>query len=155
VLILDEPTSGLDPNQLVDIRALIKSFGKEKTVIFSTHIMQEVQALCDRVIIINQGKLVADDPIEKLQQRVKGESIVTVEFQQSVSADKLSRIKGVRSVSAVGKNQWQLNSAAEEDIRPAVFLFAVEEGLVLLEMNKNVFSVEDVFQQLTRSRTDN
>jgi ABC-2 type transport system ATP-binding protein len=155
VLILDEPTSGLDPNQLVDIRALIKSFGKEKTVIFSTHIMQEVQALCDRVIIINQGKLVADDPIEKLQQRVKGESIVTVEFQQGVSADKLSRIKGVRSVSAAGKNQWHLNSAAEDDIRPAVFRFAVEEGLVLLEMNKNVFSVEDVFQQLTKNTTDN
>ncbi|MFK7810254.1 MAG: gliding motility-associated ABC transporter ATP-binding subunit GldA [Saprospiraceae bacterium] len=152
VLILDEPTSGLDPNQLVEIRALIKSFGQEKTVIFSTHIMQEVQALCDRVLIINRGKLVADDPIENLQQLVKGESVVTVEFQQSISAAKLEQIPGVRTVNAQGHNQWKLTGAAETDIRPAIFNFAVRENLVLLAMNKNVFSVEDVFQQLTAEK---
>lgn len=151
VLILDEPTSGLDPNQLVDIRALIKSFGTEKTVIFSTHIMQEVQALCDRVLIINKGKLVADDPIENLQQLVKGEAVVTIEFQQPVSAAKLEQIKGVLSVSPAGQNQWKLTADAATDIRPEIFHFAVKENLVLLAMNKDVFSVEDVFQQLTKA----
>ncbi|MFT4663286.1 MAG: ABC-2 type transport system ATP-binding protein [Polaribacter sp.] len=149
VLILDEPTSGLDPNQLVEIRGLIKSFGEEKTVIFSTHIMQEVQALCDRVLIINKGILVADDPIENLQQLVKGESVVQVEFQQSVSAAKLEQISGVIAVSSVGQNQWKITAEANADIRPEIFRFAVKENLVLLGMNKNEFSVEDVFQQLT------
>ena len=150
VLILDEPTSGLDPNQLVEIRSLIKSFGEEKTVIFSTHIMQEVQALCDRVLIINKGKLVADDPIENLQQLVKGESVVTVEFQQSVTASKLEQIEGVISVAATGQNQWKITAKAKEDIRPEIFRFAVKENLILLGMSKDVFSVEDVFQQLTK-----
>ncbi len=150
VLILDEPTSGLDPNQLVEIRNLIKSFGEEKTVIFSTHIMQEVQAICDRVIIINRGKIVADDPIDKLQQRVKGETIVTVEFQQATSASKLMRIESVDKVESLGNNKWKLISGQEKDIRPAIFNFAVNEKLVLLEMNKDHFSVEDVFQQLTK-----
>ncbi len=165
VLILDEPTSGLDPNQLVEIRNLIKSFGKEKTVIFSTHIMQEVQALCDRVLIINKGRLVADDPIATLQQRVKGETVVNVEFQstgsRSSSTDqskrqadfsrKLSSIKGVNRVVFQGPNKWQLVSAGEVDIRPEVFAFAVRQQLVLLEMSQNTFSVEDVFQQLTKN----
>ncbi len=149
VLILDEPTSGLDPNQLVEIRGLIKSFGEEKTVIFSTHIMQEVQALCDRVLIINRGTLVADDPIENLQQLVKGESVVQVEFQQAISATKLEQITGVLSVSSLGQNQWKITADANADIRPEIFRFAVKENLVLLGMNKNEFSVEDVFQQLT------
>ena len=151
VLILDEPTSGLDPNQLVEIRNLIKSFGQEKTVIFSTHIMQEVQAICDRVIIINRGKLVADDPIDKLQQRIKGETVVTVEFQQATNASNLMQIDAVDRVESLGNNKWRLIAGQEKDIRPAVFNFAVREKLVLLEMNKDSFSVEDVFQQLTRS----
>lgn len=151
VLILDEPTSGLDPNQLVEIRSLIKSFGAEKTVIFSTHIMQEVQALCDRVLIINHGKLVADDPIENLQQLVRGESVVTVEFQQTVSAAKLEQINGVLSVTSAGKNLWKVTANADADIRPEIFRFAVKENLVLLGMSKDVFSVEDVFQQLTKT----
>ncbi len=150
VLILDEPTSGLDPNQLVEIRNLIKSFGKEKTVIFSTHIMQEVQAICDRVLIINRGKIVADDPIENLQQRVRGEAIVTVEFMQKTTIDKLRNIEGVEQVESIGDNKWKLIASAEMDVRPHIFNFAVKENLVLLGMNKDLFSVEDVFQQLTR-----
>lgn len=150
VLILDEPTSGLDPNQLVDIRNLIKKLGKEKTVIFSTHIMQEVQAICDRVLIINKGELVADDPIEQLASRVEGEVVVTVEFMQKVQAAQLNKIKGVNSVKKIGGNRWQLSAPLETDIRPAVFNFAVEQHLTLLEMHKEVFSVEDVFQKLTR-----
>jgi ABC-2 type transport system ATP-binding protein len=148
VLILDEPTSGLDPNQLVDIRALIKQIGKEKTVIFSTHIMQEVQAICDRVLIINRGKLVANDPIDRLQSRLEGEMIVTVEFKQKVDQKRLLSIKGVKAVKPVGK-RWQLISDKSTDVREAVFSFAVTNQLSLLELHKEEISVEDVFRRLT------
>lgn len=150
VLILDEPTSGLDPNQLVEIRSLIKQFGEKKTVIFSTHIMQEVQAICDRVLIINQGNIVANDTIETLQQKVTGESMVTVEFLQKVTEAKLKKIKGVKRVKTLSERRWELFAGMKQDIRKEVFDFAVANGLTLLEMQKQVFSVEDVFQQLTK-----
>ncbi len=151
VLILDEPTSGLDPNQLAEIRNLIKALGKQKTVIFSTHIMQEVQALCDRVVIINRGKIVADDPIEALQHRVRGESVVTVEFAESTNASLLRKIPRVKQVNDLGKNRWQLIAPADADVRPEVHKFVMQNNLTLLEMHKEVVSVEDVFQQLTKS----
>lgn len=150
VLILDEPTSGLDPNQLVEIRHLIKELGRAKTVIFSTHIMQEVQALCDRVLIINKGKIVADDPIEQLQARVTGETIVTVEFLEKPPRAQLEKIRDVRRVRALSDKRWQLVSGMDKDIRAEVFRFAVAQNLTLLEMHKEVFSVEDAFQELTR-----
>lgn len=150
VLILDEPTSGLDPNQLAEIRSLIKELGKQKTVIFSTHIMQEVQALCDRVVIINRGEIVANDTIETLQNRVKGESVVTVEFAQSVDKKLLASIPKVKQVKDLGKNRWQLLAPLEVDIRPDIHQFVVKHQLTLLEMHKEVSSVEDVFQQLTK-----
>ena len=150
VLILDEPTSGLDPNQLAEIRNLIKELGKQKTVIFSTHIMQEVQALCDRVVIINRGEIVANDTIETLQSRVKGESVVTVEFAQSVDKKLLESIPKVKQVKDLGKNRWQLLAPMEVDIRPDIHQFVVKHQLTLLEMHKEVSSVEDVFQQLTK-----
>ncbi len=149
VLILDEPTSGLDPNQLVEIRSIIKQLGKEKTVIFSTHIMQEVQALCDRVLIINKGKIVANDSIEHLQLRVSGESVVTVAFLGKAKKELLEKIKNVRRVESLGKNRWQLFSDTTKDIREDVFNFAVSNKLTLLEMHKEVFSVEDVFHKIT------
>ncbi|MEZ4962773.1 MAG: gliding motility-associated ABC transporter ATP-binding subunit GldA [Saprospiraceae bacterium] len=150
VLILDEPTSGLDPNQLVEIRSVIKQLGKEKTVIFSTHIMQEVQALCDRVLIINKGNIVANDPIEELTNRIKGETIVTVEFHQQANENKLAGIRHVKTVKALGKNRWQLSADSAHDVRGDIFRFAVDNNLTLLEMHKETFSVEDVFQELTR-----
>ena len=150
VLILDEPTSGLDPNQLVEIRQLIKQLGKEKTVIFSTHIMQEVQALCDRVVIINRGKIVANDPIEVLKSKVAGETIVTVEFKEGVKAEQLNKIEGVKAVQALQANRWQLVASQTEDIRTNIFHFAVNQQLTLLEMHKEASSVEDVFQKLTK-----
>ena len=150
VLILDEPTTGLDPNQLVEIRKVIKDLGKEKTVIFSTHIMQEVQALCDRVMIINKGKIVADDTIETLQTRIAGESLVTVEFTQKVENAKLLTIKDVKKVKNMGGNRYQLASAFDKDIRAEVFRFAVDNQLVMLEMQKEIYSVENVFQELTK-----
>ena len=149
VLILDEPTSGLDPNQLVDIRNLIKTIGQNHTVIFSTHIMQEVQALCDRVLIINRGEIVANDSVEALKQKARGESLVTVEFKQPVSNKALKEIRGVKNVFDLGNNQWQLSAELDNDIRPEVFEYAVQNDLVLLEMKKEVSSVEDVFQLLT------
>ena len=150
VLILDEPTSGLDPNQLVEIRRLIKDLGKEKTVIFSTHIMQEVQALCDRVMIINKGVIVADDTIDTLQNRMRGESLVTVEFLQNIDNQRLTKILNVKSVKVLGANRYQLSSDLNKDIRPDVFRFAVDNQLTLMEMRKEVYTVEDVFQELTK-----
>ncbi len=150
VLILDEPTSGLDPNQLAEIRALIQQLGKEKTVLFSTHIMQEVQALCHRVLIINKGKMVANDPIEQLQSRIKGETLITVEFKQKVNQGQLKDIKGVKTAKALGEKRWQLTTPINQDVREAVFKFAVDHQLTLLEMHKEDISVEDVFRQLTK-----
>lgn len=149
VLILDEPTSGLDPNQLAEIRTLIKQLGKEKTLIFSTHIMQEVQAVCDRVIIINKGKMVADDPIDQLQQRIKGESVVTVEFKEELKKELLAKISGVRKVESAGANRWKLHTLLETDIRADVFRFAEQHQLTLLEMHREDLSIEEVFRKLT------
>lgn len=150
VLILDEPTSGLDPNQIVEIRQLIKDLGKEKTVILSTHILGEVEAVCDRAIIINKGRLVADAPIQRLKEQFAGQSIVTVEFAEKTGLQQLSGIRHVKSVESAGDRRWKLSSDASHDIRADVFAFAVSNQLTLLELHKEVFSVEDVFQQLTR-----
>lgn len=150
VLILDEPTSGLDPNQLIEIRRLIKELGQEKTVIFSTHIMQEVQALCDKVIIINKGEMVANDTIETLQQKVTGEAVVTIEFAQKILQKQLNKIAQVKTIKSLGNNRWQFISEKNKDIRGAIFNFAVANNLTLLEMKKEQYSVEDVFQELTK-----
>ena len=150
VLILDEPTSGLDPNQLADIRKLIKQLGKKKTVIFSTHIMQEVKAICDRVLIINQGKIVANDSIEDLQRRIAAESVVTVEFQKAPPQKALSAISQLKELRELGENRFQLISGPDADLRPALFDFAVEHHIKLLELHKEVYEIDEVFQKLTR-----
>jgi ABC-2 type transport system ATP-binding protein len=149
VLILDEPTSGLDPNQMAEVRQLIKDIGQEKTVVFSTHIMQEVQKLCDRVIIINKGKLVANDSIEVLQQKISGRQVTVALFETSLSAGQLKKIAHVEDVQPIGENRWQLFST--EDIRKEVFEFAVKQQVGLLELYPQVSTVEDVFQKLTRN----
>ncbi len=149
VLILDEPTSGLDPNQLIEIRQLIRNLGREKTVIFSTHIMQEVQAICDRVIIINRGVKVADDHIEQLKAKMEGETIVTVQFAQAISEEKLQKIKYVKRVKPIGNNTFQLFAPADKDIRADISKFVAAQQLTLLEMKRETASMEDVFQKLT------
>ncbi|MEO1713686.1 MAG: gliding motility-associated ABC transporter ATP-binding subunit GldA [Bacteroidota bacterium] len=149
VLILDEPTSGLDPNQLVEIRHLIKQLGEEKTVIFSTHIMQEVQALCDRVVIINRGKMVADDTIDVLRADISKESMVTVEFGQAVTPDTLKKVKGVTRVQALGANRYQLAANVDTDIRQDLFQLATNQKVPLLELRRELESMESIFQQLT------
>ncbi|MGH1337060.1 MAG: gliding motility-associated ABC transporter ATP-binding subunit GldA [Aureispira sp.] len=151
VLILDEPTSGLDPNQLIEIRKLIRSLGKEKTVIFSSHIMQEVQALCDRVIIINQGNMAANNTLEGLQQSSDEEQYVTVEFDKAPSLASLKNLEQVRSIESQNTSHtYLIRAIGEEDIRPAIFHFAVKNELVILEMHRKVSTIEDVFQQVTR-----
>ena len=150
VLILDEPTSGLDPNQLVEIRSLIKQLGKDKTVIFSSHIMQEVQAVADRVIIINKGKIVADDSTDKLQSRLGNEMVVTVEFKQDVETGLLTRISGIKSVEKQADGRWNFVAEGGKDIREDIFNFAKEKNLTLLHLNKEEYSLEEVFKQLTK-----
>ncbi len=154
VLILDEPTSGLDMNQLADIRALIRDLGKEKTVIFSTHIMQEVQALCDRVIIINEGKLVADDPIGELQNRIKGENLITVKFlEKNYSVQELKNIAGVQRLES-RDHEVKIYADAGRDVRPDVFRLCASHGWVIIEMAQEKLSVEYIFQKLTKSNHD-
>ncbi len=147
VLILDEPTSGLDPNQLIEIRELIKQMGQEKTVLLSSHIMQEVQAVCDRVVIIHQGKIVADDRTENLQQ-AKGANRVLVEFGEEVSRESLLKIKGVKDAKSLGNHKWSLSSG--QDIRHAISEYARENQLTLLTIQQETTSLEDIFHQLTR-----
>jgi ABC-2 type transport system ATP-binding protein len=149
VLILDEPTSGLDPNQLVEIRRLIKDLGKEKTVIFSSHIMQEVQAICDRVVIINKGKLVANATIETLQQQSLGTRTTTVAFLEAIHEVQLKQIPKVLRVKPIGKNRWHLLSDKEDDIRASVFQFAIQQQLTLIELQEEMTDMESVFQLLT------
>jgi len=154
VLILDEPTSGLDPNQLVDIRSLIHELGKEKLVVFSTHIMQEVQALCDRVIILDKGKLVADDPISALSQRVKGAMVLTVGFKDEIDLRKLENLEGLIEIKSIGQNEYKLTVDEQLDIREEIFDFAVANGNKILGMSQEKISVESVFQQITSNQKE-
>ena len=148
VIILDEPTSGLDMNQLIEIRALIKKLGETKTVIFSTHIMQEVQALCDRVIIINEGKLVADDPIDMLQKRLKGEDVIYLELDKKYDASALESINGVNSVTRVSPTEYTIGANNIIDIRPNIFHLATQQNWVILEMRREQKNVEYIFLSL-------
>lgn len=150
VLILDEPTSGLDPNQLADIRNLIREIGRERTVMFSTHIMQEVEAVCDRVIIINKGKLVADGRADELG-RTQGEGYsVSVEFDKPVSRGQLNQIEGVKRVDKISELSWELHCSGKDDLRPLIFRFAVENGLTVLTITRNEKNLEAIFRELTR-----
>ena len=150
VLILDEPTSGLDPNQLDEIRGLIKQLGREKTVMLSTHIMQEVEAICTRVIIIDKGRIVADDSAERLRGAGLAAEAVLVEFDTEVAPNELRNIPGVQQVSKQGDRSWVLGFATANDIRPAVFEFAVSKGVKVLTMQKAERGLEEVFKELTK-----
>jgi ABC-2 type transport system ATP-binding protein len=150
VLIMDEPTTGLDPNQLDEIRKLIRELGREKTVLLSTHIMQEVEAVCDRVIIINKGKIVADDETSKLKSGLSAQ-ILEVEFDKPVTAGQLQRIEGVGTVKLVGGNTWRLHCNTEKDLRREVFDFAISQGLAVLTLNRTGHKLEDIFRELTGS----
>jgi ABC-2 type transport system ATP-binding protein len=151
VLILDEPTTGLDPNQIIEIRELIRSVSHDKTVIFSTHIMQEVQALCSRVLIINNGNLVADDMPDNLQSIKKESVVISIEFKEEVDTQLISGIEGIITVKK--KDNLILVEAVKDiDVRPAIFKFATENGFTLVGMNQETSSMEDVFRQLTKNK---
>lgn len=147
VLILDEPTSGLDPNQLIEIRQLIKNIGQNKTVLLSTHIMQEVEALCSRVIIVNKGELVADDNMDTLSRQIAGNGLF-VAFEQEVEAAALRKIPGVKGVIRQGEG-WQLEPQPGKDIRQEVAKWAVDQQLTIVSLRRNSLSMEESFHRLT------
>ena len=150
VLILDEPTSGLDPNQLIDIRNLISSLGQEKTVLLSTHIMQEVEAICERAIIINKGVVVADDKIENLKQDNPMSNVVIVEFESEVDEALLHGIPQVGRVQRVKDNHWILEPQGDTDIRANLMKWSVEKGFIIKTLQKEDLSIEEAFQKLTK-----
>ncbi len=150
VLVFDEATSGLDPNQIVEIRNLIKEAGKEKTVLLSTHIMQEVEAICDRVIIIDKGIIVADDEKGNIYKKFRQlNQIIRVEFDKVIDESALTAIKNVRSVKKLQKSSWLIEAEGEEDIRPLLFNFAVSNSLTVLSLQQQENNLEEVFRQLT------
>jgi len=147
VLILDEPTTGLDPNQLVEIRELIKSVGKEKTIFLSTHIMQEVEAICDRVIIINKGELVIDTPLAELKSNQ--EQLIEVEFDFRIEDQLLKRLPNVTDAKNTFGMTWEITFDTKEDMRSLIFDFAKENELKILKMDTKNASLENLFRKLT------
>lgn len=149
VLILDEPTTGLDPNQLEEIRNLIKRIGKEKTIMLSTHIMQEVEAICDKTIIINKGRIVANDSTKELQNQKSKSILLTVEFDNDVTKGQLLKIEGVNNVLNKKDNTWVLEIASD-NVRNNIYQFAMQHNLTVLTIQKETQSLENVFKNLTK-----
>ena len=149
VLILDEPTTGLDPNQLVEIRNVIKNVGKDKTVFLSTHIMQEVEAICDRVIIIDNGKIVTDKKLNKLVSEEK-EQIIEVEFDKTIDATLLANLTNIKTYKNTVDNIWLLTFNTAEDMRPKVFDFAHDNGLKTLQISLKNKNLEQIFREKTK-----
>lgn len=154
VLILDEPTTGLDPNQIVEIRELIRNVSRNKTVIFSSHIMQEVQQLCDRVVVINNGKIVADKVMQELKQITGTEKIIIAEFDQEIETDQLNQLEGVKRVIKESKNLYRLYTDPKVDVRAKIFKLAAEKDLSLVGLRQEEISMEQIFQELTRKSND-
>lgn len=148
VLILDEPTSGLDPNQLAEIRELIRRIGEKKTVMLSTHIMQEVEAICDRVIIINNGRLVANAKASELQSQ-EDSQVVYVEFEQAISRNRLAKMPKVSQVEKISETTFLVTSKDEEDLRKTIANYAHKEKLLILTIRKEEKSLEEVFKTYT------
>ncbi|MFP4059558.1 MAG: gliding motility-associated ABC transporter ATP-binding subunit GldA [Bacteroidota bacterium] len=149
ILVLDEPTSGLDPNQIIGIRNLISEVGKDKTVMLSTHIMQEVEAICDHIIIIDRGKIVADAHADDLKSGLDN-FIFQVEFGGEVDIEMIQKVPGSVKVHALKENTWLIESEAGNDIRENIFSFAVKNNLTVLSLQKREKSLEEIFQELTR-----
>jgi len=148
ILILDEPTSGLDPNQLVEIRELIRTLGKEKTIMFSSHIMQEVEAVCDRIIIIDKGNIVKDDKVGGDGVEGKSQSVI-VEFDEEVSTDDLSKIEGILKVESIGSSTYRLVSNSEQDLRKTISEWARSSNRLILALKFEDRKLEDVFRKHT------
>ncbi|MCK8492585.1 MULTISPECIES: gliding motility-associated ABC transporter ATP-binding subunit GldA [Spirosoma] len=153
VLILDEPTTGLDPNQLAEIRQVIREAGRDKTVLFSTHIMQEVEAVCDRVVIINRGQIVADGSLNQLRSASAGEGVIVVvaEFEDELaSSDVLTTVTGVQRVEPLGQGQYRITAVANTDLRASIFRLAADQNLTLVGLRQQENSLEGIFKELTK-----
>lgn len=149
VLILDEPTSGLDPNQIVEIREVIKKQGQDKTVLFSSHILQEVEAICDRVIIINKGNLVADDKLSNLRKASSSSNVVKVNFKDSPDISLLENLPAVKTVTRIDANNWQLATDDPEQLRKQIMQLSLQHNLNIVSLHSESQSLEDVFRLLT------
>lgn len=150
VLILDEPTSGLDPNQIIEIREVIKNLGKNKTVMFSSHILQEVEAICDRVIIINRGNIVADDMLSNLQKRISPvNKTVTVEFKETLNLQLLQNLNGVEKVDKVNEATFTIQCSNADEVKKQILQLSIEKNLNILSLQSGEQSLENIFRELT------
>lgn len=152
VLILDEPTSGLDPNQVVEIRQLIREFGRDRTILLSTHIMQEVEAMCDRILIINKGNLVANDRTDVIRKKYAPSNGLKLKFKQAVSESVLKALSTVKQVKKISETDFELYGSDSDTLREEVFSFAVQSGNMIVEQSTIEQSLEEVFRQLTASK---
>ncbi len=152
VLILDEPTSGLDPNQIIEIREVIKKQGQDKTVLFSSHILQEVEAICDRVIIINKGNLVADDTLTNLRKSASGE-VVSVSFKETVDRVLLDKLPAVKEIIKNEANNWQLATHDSDQLRKQILAMALQHNLNIVSLQSENQSLEDIFRSLTKKES--
>lgn len=150
VLILDEPTSGLDPNQLVEIRELIKKMGQQKTVLLSTHIMQEVQAMCSRVIIINNGQIVADDSIEHIKEINTSQEVLVVCFENDIAEQQLKNLSHIKKLESLGNKRWKLLTDNPDELRREIMQWALQHDIHISSLQAETQSLEDVFRQLTK-----
>ena len=153
VLILDEPTTGLDPNQIIEIREVIKSLGQNKTVLFSSHILQEVEAICDRVIIINRGKLVANDKLSNLRQQVNNNNLLKVTFKEPLEAAWLERLNSVQSVNKISTYEWELVCTDASEAKRQLLELSLQHNLNIISLQSGGQSLEDVFRSLTNTAT--
>lgn len=149
VLILDEPTTGLDPNQIIEIREVIKKLGEQKTILFSSHIMQEIEALCDRVIIINKGKIVADDNLNNLKKANIKKQVVTIQFKENVSMQLLLSIQGVERITEGQENKFFIETTTAEILKKKIFEFSLQQQLNIVSINSENQSLENIFKRLT------
>ncbi|MCB0852349.1 MAG: gliding motility-associated ABC transporter ATP-binding subunit GldA [Bacteroidetes bacterium] len=151
VLILDEPTTGLDPNQIIDIRNLIKNIGQDKTVIFSSHILSEVESVADRVVIINRGKIVADQATDNIRNIVEDENQVIVEFEKpGFQFAGLEKIEGVKTIEQISETEFRIHTELEVEIRPQLFQECARQENIIMTLNKQVFTLEEAFRKLTQ-----
>ncbi|MEP7252665.1 MAG: gliding motility-associated ABC transporter ATP-binding subunit GldA [Ginsengibacter sp.] len=155
VLILDEPTSGLDPNQIIEIREVIKQLGKNKTVLFSSHILQEVESICDRVVIINKGNIVANDTLSNLRTTNKASHAIIVEFAEPVEIQSLTKLEGVIHVAAIDPSLFKLKTEDPELLKRNLFSFSIQNNLNILSLKSESKSLEDVFRNLTGNIQNN
>jgi len=155
VLILDEPTTGLDPNQIIEIREVIKKLGQHKTILFSSHILQEVEAICDRVVIINKGKLVADDTLAVLRNQSQQNNTVKVEFKEAIDASLLKTLPGVDAVSKLGGNEWELSCSDVNDVKRSLLELSLQQNLNIVSLQSGEQKLEEVFRSLTNPGLEN